>query len=238
MKLPKRDYPDAIKKQKVNRIITAVTVIITLPAIYLAYTFVQQNNFNQNATKYISESFVDEGYVVIYQNVEYSRGGSTIELAVLGERFTETDMAVFNTRLEQYDLADTELVIRQDNFSLSEEEWRQLVLEVQSDDEKIAALEARVASERASLMSPSRILNEAQAFNSKLTDIAIGELNYGSIENELTAARTVITVYANEPVTQSEANQLRNWLRTRLEQEQILVYFIPEVLLEETEEEN
>lgn len=235
MKLPKRDYPEPEKKTRVNRVITAVTVIITLPAIYLAYTFVQQNNFNQNATKYIAETFEDAGYVIIYRDLEFNQDGGTIELAILGERFSETDMAVFNTRLDQYNLNETELVIRQDDFSLSEEEWRQLLLEVQSDDEKIAALEARVASERASLMSPSRILEEAETFNNKVTDIALGELNYGSIENELTAARMVITVYASEPLTAVEADQLRAWLSARLEQEQLLVYFIPNVLTEETE---
>jgi uncharacterized hydrophobic protein (TIGR00271 family) len=230
MKLPKRDYPEEDKKKKVNRIISAVIIIITVPALYLAYTFVQQNNFNQNATKYIADAFESEGHVVIYRNLDYSRTGNTIELAVLGERFNDTDMAIFNTKLEQYDLADTELVIRQDAFSLSEEDWRQLLLQVQSDDEKIATLEARVASERASQMSPSRILEEARAFNNKLDDIAIGELNYGSIENELTAARTVITVYANEPLIQEEADQLRSWLATRLERDQVLVYFIPDVI--------
>jgi uncharacterized hydrophobic protein (TIGR00271 family) len=236
MKLPKRDYPDEAQKKRVNRIISAVIIVITLPALYLAYTFVESNTFNQNATKYIADAFEDEGHVVIYRDLNYDRDGGTIELAILGERFTETDMAVFNTKLEQYDLADTELVIRQDAFSLSEEEWRQLLLEVQSDDEKIATLEARVASERASIMSPSRILEEAQAFNSKLQDIAIGELNYGSIENDLTAARTVITVYSGEPFTQAEADQLRNWLTTRLQQEQLLVYFIPDVIREPVEE--
>lgn len=228
MKLPKKDYPDAEKKARVNRIITTVTLVIVLPAIYLAYTFVQQNNFLQSASKYIATEFEEQGHVVIYRDVDY--GLRKIELAVLGERFNDTDMAVFNAKLPQYQLEETELIIRQDNFSLTEDDWREILLQVQDDDEKIATLEARVASERANFMSPSRMLEEAQSFNSYVSDIAIGSLNYGSIENEINGPKQLITVYTTQPLTIEAAEQLKNWLRTRVEEEQIVVYFTPDIL--------
>lgn len=233
MKLPKREYPEPAQKRRVNRIISAVIFVITLPALYLAYTFVQQNNFNQNANKYIAEEFENQGHVVIYRNLDYSRTDKSIELAILGERFTETELAVFEAKLPQYELEGVGLVIRQDGFSLTEEEWGDMLLRVQGDDEKIATLEARVASERASFMSPSKVLGEAKAFSPKLQDLAIGTLNYGSIENELTGARQVVTVYSLEPMSVTEAEELRMWLRVRLEEEQLMVYFIPEVMVEE-----
>lgn len=235
MKLPKRDYPDADKKKKVNRIITAVIIVITTPALYLAYTFVQQNDFIQNSNKYVTEEFENAGHVVIYKKVEYK--DKKIELAVLGERFGDTDMAVFKAKLPQYDLGDVELVIRQDNFALSETEWQDILLQVQGDDEKIATLEGRVASERATFMSPTKVLEEAKIFNSKVSDIAIGSLNYGSLENELNGARQLVTIYATEALNREEADRLQAWLRSRLQEEQLLVYFTPDVLEEETNQQ-
>ncbi|MAQ59139.1 TIGR00341 family protein [bacterium] len=233
MKLPKRDYPDAEQKKKVNRVISAVIIVMVLPALYFAYTFVQQNNFNQNANKYIAQEFEAAGHVVIYRDI--SQRENKIELAVLGQRFTESDIAVFNAKLPQYDLDTTNLVLRQDEFSLSEEEWEQILLQVQSDDEKIATLEARAASERASFMSPSKILEEAKTINSLVSDIAVGMLNYGSLENEITGPRQVVTVYTSEPLSNDAAEQLRSWLRTRLQEDQLAFYFIPETANDATQ---
>ena len=148
----------------------------------------------------------------------------------LESTFNETDLAVFNAKLPQYSLDGAELVVRQDNFSLNEEDWREILLQVQNDDEKIATLEARVASERAAFMSPSRILEEAKTVNPLITDIAVGQLNYGSLENELNGPRQLITVYTTESLSIEAGNQIQNWLRSRTEQEQIMVYFIPELL--------
>lgn len=234
MKLPKRDYPDAKQKKKVNRIISAVIIVMIVPAIYFAYTFVQQNNFNQNANMYIASEFESAGYVVIYRNID--QRANQIELAVLGERFSDNDMAVFNAKLPQYDLAGTELVIRQDNFSLTEEEWQEILLQVQNDDEKIATLEARVASERAAFMSPSKILEEAKQINPLVSDIAVGALNYGSLENELFGPRLVVNIYTTQPLNQLAAEQLQGWLRTRLEEDQLVFYYTPELLPAEVTE--
>jgi len=142
---------------------------------------------------------------------------------------------VFNAKLPQYDLDTTNLVLRQDEFSLSEEEWEQILLQVQSDDEKIATLEARAASERASFMSPSKILEEAKTINSLVSDIAVGMLNYGSLENEITGPRQVVTVYTSEPLSNDAAEQLRSWLRTRLQEDQLAFYFIPEIASDATQ---
>lgn len=230
MRLPKKEYPDIEKRKKVNRIISAIILVMIMPAVYLAYTFVQQNNFNQNANKYISEVFEEEGYVVIYKNIEYAQGSKSIDIAVLSQRFSESDMAVFDARLAQYGLEGVELNIRQNNdFSLSEEEWHEVLNRVQGDDEKIATLEARVQSERASFMSPSKLLEEAKSFNGKITDIAIGTLNYGSLENELNATNQIILIYSNEPLQFEETEEMRRWLPSRLELDEMpLMFFDPE----------
>lgn len=236
MKLPKKEYPDAEKKKKVNRVITTVTTIIVLPAIYLAYTFVQQNDFNQNAMKYVTQEFAEAGHVVIYQNLIYDRYQPTIELAILGERFTENDMRVFEAKLSQYGLVNTKLFIRQDSFALSEEEWNLILTQVQNDDQKISTLEARVASERASFMGPTRVYNEAKALNENITDVAIGTVQYGLTREGEKLSDTVILVKTSGSLTQDEGNKIIDWLKQRLEVLEPIIYFSPELQIEEVVE--
>lgn len=239
MKLPKKEYPDAEKKKKVNRIITAVIVVIIIPAVYLAYSFVQQNNFNQNANKFIAEQFEAKGHVVIYQNVSYTAAGRKIDVAILGTKFSDNDMAVFRATLPQYDLEGVELsVLQDDGFALSEEDWTDVLNRIEGDDDKITALEARVMSERASFMSPTRLLEEAKSFNERITDIALGTLNYASLENELNAPTQIAVIYSSEPLSPDEVRIIENWLPSRIENDAgMFFYYIPEPLVVESNEE-
>lgn len=229
MKLPKKEYPDAEKKKKVKRIISTVTIVIMLPAIYLAYSFVQQNDFNQNATKYIAQEFESEGHVVIYKNLTYDRQKPTIELAILGERFSETDIKIFEAKLPQYGLGNADLFLRQDSLALSEEEWNLILTQVENDDQKIATLEARVASERASFMGPTRVYNEAKTLNSKVTDVAIGTLQYGLVKEKAPLTDTVVLIKTEEALSQDEGFTIKEWLKQRLETSDLIIYFSPDL---------
>ena len=104
LKLPKREYPDEQKKKRVARIITSIIVVIVTPAIYFAFMFVGQNNFNQNVDRYIQTIFSEKGYVVIYQDRNYNRTHSEVELAFLSDRFTDEQIQDFKEyALNKYD---------------------------------------------------------------------------------------------------------------------------------------
>ncbi len=230
LKLPKREYPDAAHKRKVNRFITAIIIIITSPAIYLAFTFVEQNNFNQNAEQYITRVFEDEGYVIIHRDIAYSRTDSAIEVAFLAQRFTPEQINAFAARLPDFGLFNTTLYVRQNAFALSEEEWTAALSEIRNDDEKVSALEARLESEQASFVSPVRILSEAQAINPLVQNIAIGDITYGADLTDATS-QTIVLLYTDatqSALTFSEADGFKLWLQSRLETNELLLIVSPQ----------
>lgn len=231
MKLPKHEYLDAEKKKRVNRIITAITVIIIIPAAYTAYTFVQSTNYHQSANEFIGRVFEDRGYVVIYQDVEYSRSEHKIELAFLSEKFSDEQIDEFKARLSDFGLVGTDLIIRQDDFTLTEEDWQALLADVRGDDEKVQALEARLESERLSFESPGRLLDEARSINPKINDIAIGNVTYGDQTRNNLAIGKIALVYAStssSPLTLAEAETMSTWLETRLGNDDLVIYFEPQ----------
>jgi len=230
LKLPKREYPDMAHRKRVNRFITAIIIIIVSPAIYLAITFVEQNNFNQNAEQFITRVFEDEGYVVIHRNIAYSRTDSAIEIAFLAQRFTPEQINAFAARLPDFGLVNTKLYVRQNSFALSEEEWTQALDEIRNDDEKVSALEARLESEQASFVSPVRILSEAQAINPLVQNIAIGDITYGADLTDVTS-QTIALLYTDAtqpPLTFAEADGFKLWLQSRLETNELLLIVSPQ----------
>jgi len=231
LKLPKHEYPDEAKKKKVNRIITTIIIVIILPAAYTAYTFVQQNNFNQHSETFIQRVFTEQGHVVIYKNIEYTRTDKVIELAFLAEHFTEEQIQSFKERLVDYNLEGTTLLVRQNGFELTEEEWLSVVSELQGDGDKVQALEARLESERLSFESPARLLEEAKALNEKIENIAVSSLQFGEVSTEEAGEQRIVFVYtatSSSPITSPEADTITRWIQKRLMSDSVVTYFEPE----------
>jgi len=231
LKLPKREYPDLAQKKRVKRVITAIILVITIPAAYTAYTFVQQNNFNQHVDTFIQRVFVEEGHVVIYENINYSPTEASIELAFLAERFTDEQIQGFTNRLGDYNLEGTTLLIRQNNFALTEEEWQLAVSELQGDGDKVQALEALLESERLSFEGPSRLLEEAKEINVKIDDISVSSMEHGAVRINNTDVQKVVLVYtasSSAPMTPEEADLITRWIQKRLIDDVVVTYFRPE----------
>jgi uncharacterized hydrophobic protein (TIGR00271 family) len=236
MKLPKREYPDAAHRKRVNRFITAIIVVIISPAIYLAYTFVGQTNFNQSAEQFISRVFEDQGYVVIHQDISYSRTDSRIEVAFLSQRFTNEQIQAFEARLPDFNLINTTLTVRQNSFALTESEWTEALSEMRNDDEKVIALENRLEAEQQSFESPIRLLNEAKAINQIVQNIAVGNIQYGADATE-TGGQRVVLLYTDTtqtPLSVAEAAGFKLWLQTRLNTSELLLIVSPQPTLPTT----
>ncbi len=224
LKLPKREYPDEIKKNKVRRIISAIIIIIVTPALYLAYTFVEQNNFQQNTDQYILDNFTNAGHVVIYKNIHYNPS-KTIELAFLSEHFSDEQIQSYKNLLPLYGLEGADLIVRQNGFSLTKEEWQKVVDEAQSDNEKLQTLELLLENEQK--QDPVQLLAEAKLINEKIIDISIGELmnssqGGGSVRSSVVIVRTDKSF---GPISHAESEVLRVWLSTRLNVSNLNVYF-------------
>lgn len=234
LKLPRVHYDDLKHQRRVRTVISIIIVVITTPALYLAFTFVQRNNFNLSADDFVKSVFEDRGYVVIHKNISYEASPHSIELAFLADHFSNEQLAEFNARLNDFGLTDTVLHIKQDGFTLTEEEWKSVLSEIQNDDEKVIALEARLENEKSSFSSPKRLLEEARAIDARVHDIALSTLEYGQdAENK---DDTIVLIYiasSTDLFTEDDAALLRRWLPTRLEKENIITYFIPPAVQEE-----
>ncbi len=230
MELPKKDYPDEKRRARVKRIISVIIFIIVVPAIYLAYTFVSQNNFYLNADKFIKATFEDRGQIVIYKNIKYHSPGNIIELAFLSDVFSEEQIAEFQARLLDFKLDKTTLIVRQNSYALSQEEWQEALSGVQNGIESTNVLEAKLEAERNKGRNPDRLLNELRTLNPKVTKISLGVLNTSSEIQINETQNTIVFVHSDieNPLGLAEANSVSNWLKSRLEDDNLIIHFNPQ----------
>lgn len=222
LRLPKREYQDEKDKKRVNRIITVVTLIIIAPAVYTAYMFVEQNNFNQNAEAFVDTAFTSQGDIIVYKNIQYNQIGSEIELAFLGSQFSDDEIASLQAQLADFDLADTTLTIRQNDFALSETEWQAALAEMRNGNDQIQALEAKLEVERADFTRPSRVLEEAQIVFPEITDVAVGSALFAG-NNDI--EQSIAVVFMSASATTTDHAILSEWLQSRLDNEELQVVF-------------
>lgn len=225
LRLPKREYQNEQDKRKVNRIITVATLIIIAPAIYTAYMFVEQNNFSQNADAFITQNFTDEGHIIVYKNIQYHQLESEIELAFLGSHFSDDEISNLQAKLNEFDLKNTKLTIRQDGFALTESEWEEALDELRRGNQQIIELENELDSERADFTRPSRLLEEATILFPQISDIAIGEALFSNSNDN---QASIAVVFVAETATSTPAvdqETITNWLRSRLENDKLEVVF-------------
>lgn len=230
LKLPRVHYDNVDHQRKVRRIITAIIVVVTVPAIYFAYTFVKENNFRLNAEQFVQTTFVNNGYVIIYQNISYESTPHNIELAFLSKRFTKDEVQAFESQLPLYGLPDTTLYIRQDNFTLTEEEWQDVLREVNGDNAKVFALETRLKNEQLAFSSPERLLEEIRIIDKRITNIAIGSLTYATTTDPVTDGAIVALVQTdtNAPAfTTVGVLEFTQWLKVRIDNPNVTVFFTP-----------
>jgi hypothetical protein len=115
-----------------------------------------------------------------------------------------------------------------------------LLDEMEGDRDKVSALEARLENQQADFVSPVRILNEAQAINESIINLAVGTLEYASHDETENHQINVVMVYSDttrDPLSVTEAGVISDWLKTRLKDENIMTYFIPQFIVGENEDQ-
>jgi uncharacterized hydrophobic protein (TIGR00271 family) len=91
LKFPIRSVVDPQKRKGVNRIISAVLLITTVPSIILGYNLVQQENFNEAANRYIQNISVLKNAYLLESNVDVNH--RSIDLVYSGYGLSDEDMA-------------------------------------------------------------------------------------------------------------------------------------------------
>ena len=237
LKIPDVEYVSPQKAIRIKRALVAIAIVMILPAVYLAYGFINENNFNQNVRKYVNDIFVSKGYSIIYKNVNYKSAPPTIELAFLSKRFSPEEISDLKSLLAQYGLGAVQLNIKQGNISLTEDQWDTAISQIKDESEKIRAIEAKLVSGFISSDTVTQIFDEAHSINNKIVKMATGNLSFAEtppendsgVSSDKKNVPVVIfyTVPGIEPLLNKEKNDLILWARTRMQNQDILVHFLP-----------
>jgi hypothetical protein len=199
-----------------------------VPSGYFAYQAIEKTRYYNNAERFLSETFIKEGQTIIHKKITYPEEPTLIELAFLTKKYSQREIDSLQQLLPRYDLKKTKLLVKQKMDEFTKDEWRNVLHNLDNNDEKIKAIEEKLTTPLLPTdINPQQLISEVKALNRNVERIEYGTLFQQQKEN-LYDTSVVIIVYKNAKArkfTNEEAAMLRNWLKARVNKGTVVTIF-------------
>jgi hypothetical protein len=224
---------------RLRRIIAAITTIIVLPSIFVAWRVVQETRFDSAARRYIAENLDFTDRSVVSTRVRRQGDSAIIEATILGAPLTAESKTQLQSKLATYGLQKTRLVLRQPSEgAISAEEVGERVkagiLEdlyqrnqsaIESRDARIAVLESEVLRLRTSELPVKQAAVELGVLYPGLTSLLYGAAYPSDTTAGADSARTIVATWRRRP-SAAERSRIEAYLANRLGVDSVRVQHI------------
>lgn len=109
----KKEFEDPERKKRVTRYIVAIVVLTALPSIYLGYRIVEKSIFETNANQFVRQEFQFKDTYIVNKVLRFEDGVREIDLLLLGNDISGSQLDSLNKKLDQYHLHNTKLTVHQ-----------------------------------------------------------------------------------------------------------------------------
>lgn len=228
LNLPIRTVIDTQQKKRINRWISTVIVIVLVPSVYFGYILVQKEKFRESAQKYIEDvSSVDGNFLLRSQVEDKTR---SITLIYGGISLSDRQKEMIVSRAPIFGLKSDKIIISQ---GLALETPEEKGSEADRLKEEISALRGEISKRNSDADSIKRmndfgktILEEIRTIYPQVTGCTYAPANSFS-SGDAASGKTIIVILetANGPVSGKDREKIGAWLKTRLGNENLKLYF-------------
>jgi uncharacterized hydrophobic protein (TIGR00271 family) len=223
LKYPSVEQVDKKRQKRIKYIISALTLVMVVPAFWFAYKLFEEKKFNEKVNAFIQTEFTNNGYTLLYKKTRYLTIPRQIELAFLSRRFSDDELRGLNQKLNDYDIRDTRLKIRQDTTDLKKDILNEISSERATLSEKDATITSLKRQLASSHLNSVLILKEVKILFPEVKNIAIAQ----HVFNEGTDSVVTVPVVAYE-TTKSLNRDARQkfdaWMKQKLQNQYATLY--------------
>jgi uncharacterized hydrophobic protein (TIGR00271 family) len=227
LKFPIRTLSDAGQQKRVNRWITIIIVITVTPSIYFGYGLVQQERFNESATRFIQSVSLFEGNYLLGSEINPKR--REITLIYGGSTLDSTQKHLINRRSRDFDLVDAAITVKQGlsfaQFASELSEKEQFKSEVNRLTMLLREKERRYDSLDSRQRFGRRLLNEIKELEPRITGCAYSETTVYDTETEEARKVALVAFSLRAPMRPADRQKVNAWLKSRLNTEHIATFY-------------
>ncbi|WP_409417061.1 TIGR00341 family protein [Flavobacterium sp. PS2] len=222
LEYPVAEQLDLKRERQVKYGISILIMLMILPSIYFAYQLFVEKSYTQRTEIFIKKEFTDHDYPIIYEKIEYNSKPKKIKLAFLSKKFNHQEIVDLNKKLVEYNLLNTQLIIQQDTFNLSND----VLKRINSSKDLVDKKDILINSLREQLseyqFNNEQITNESKALFPYISALAIG--NYSYKDGQTTKIIPIVLYQSKKELDREMDKRLKSWLKIRLAKDSIEVY--------------
>ncbi len=211
-------HVDKKSDKRVKAIISVLTLAMLIPAVYLAYSLYDEQQFKKNADAFVENEFVENGYTVVYKKTN-SRS-KKIELAFLSKRFSVNEMKELETRLHRNSyLKGAYLIIRQDTTDRFTALKGDILKQIKSNENEVSQKDLRIMQLEKQLAANTfdnrKFLKEAKTLFPSIISFSVSHHDLATAKDSVFGITAVLYESPND-LSDDDKVKLKNWLNERL----------------------
>lgn len=224
LKFPIHENAAPARQKVIKRYVTLIIILTLIPSIFLGNRLVQQEKFMDKSKKYIDNvRVIDDKYLLDYSIDPQKK---VINLIYGGTTLDEKDKELIASRLQNFDLK-AEVVIKQ-GFAIDQKEYQEkekLILQISSLEAELIKQNAIIDSIKSRPLLAKNLINELTIINSNIISCAIADTYIFKADNSLDSTTVLLVGIANDDMPKNEKERIISWLKARLQNEKIVVFF-------------
>jgi uncharacterized hydrophobic protein (TIGR00271 family) len=237
LKFPMVRYINSVKRRRIAQIASVLALLIFSNSIYLFVGLIQKKQYHKNAHEFIALLTEKTGAGIIKTEVDYEK--KQVKLSILGQTIKKNELAIWQEKLQQFNLETTTLLVQQD------EETSKLLEEINTikssyvkNQELIASKEESIQQKEIRIQALTKELEALKAKNipfvnisqeAKINHEGIKEISFSNLISTNFEKVDTIPVFYIEwkdsiPNTIQQEAQLKKWLQIRLQRNNIEIH--------------
>ena len=220
------EYQDEAIGKRTKRLTSALIIIFIIPSIWSAVLLIQQNNFDVNATTF-AEHRSTYGKSVLYDYKIDHKENTTLTLFFTGEALSDRDKDELYSVASEYDIEKEQIQIRdysaqdQSDMNAFKDIYEKKENIISAKEQEIVLLKNELEKIKNNELEYDKISKEIFSIKSSVQNVSITKGQ--SFNRDSTSGNAVISivVYSSDSISISELEELKQWLKIRLDTETI-----------------
>ncbi|MCK5815893.1 MAG: DUF389 domain-containing protein [Flavobacteriaceae bacterium] len=235
LKFPMVKYINSAKRKRISQLATTLAIIIFSFSVFLFYKLYRVDQFSNNAKHLIDEMKASGIHIFDINNESINFKNKEISIIIYGNPLSESEMNHWKSKLGNYDLEDSKLIIEQSQSTDLNNKVEELTHLYASNQEIIVSRDTKIEEKEEEVNRLQKELNKYYSvdFNqiSKeafITFDGLKTMSYGNLITTNFKKTDTIALFATswkeETSNKREKDEkLRLWLKVRLKLDSVQI---------------
>lgn len=233
LKYKPASYVNPDTSAKVKKWVVTIAVLTILPSLYLAYYFVGNAIFSQNANRFINEEFSSLHYAVLQKDISPEK--RTISILFIGEATADSVRQILELKKSKYDLENSIILVNntsvksQDQLDISKlkesiihEAFTKQEEKLKIKEQELQAIKMQYAQLTNFSVKREEAVQEFYSLYGQPKELSIEK----TINHTLTSNDTIILVYFktnSSKFRNEELRRIEGWLKIKFNCENVKI---------------